>query len=71
MGIRDIHLLFPEGFPVPEVDLDLEVGEPDANGIFTITGHHSEVVVTGSNTFQLVAPSVVDHGDGTYTVSSE
>jgi hypothetical protein len=80
MGIENINVLFPEGFPwfidtptpepEPEPDLSLVLGEPDSNGVFTISGFDDVVVVTGATTFRLVSPLVTDNGDGTYTANT-
>jgi hypothetical protein len=71
MGINHIHLLFPEGFPHTQVDLDLSIGEPDVNGVFTISGRDDVVLKTDATHFSLVTSLVTDNGDGTYTVTSE
>lgn len=78
MGIYDIYLLKPEGYPAqdvvvipptPEPEL-FTVGAPDSNGVFTISGPAGTITITSGSTFTLNAPQVTDHGDGSYTATS-
>lgn len=75
MGIQNIGVLFPDGFPYSEESVSetvqpFSVGTPDSNGVFTITGPSSQVMITGEDEFTLNAPQVTDHNDGSYTATS-
>lgn len=47
------------------------VNTPDGEGIFTVTGPDFRVLQLDVDHFQLDNDTVIDHGDGTYTASSD
>ena len=52
-------------------DAPFVVGIPDENGVFTISGPDEMVSISDANHFQLNTEFATDHGDGSYTVTSE
>jgi len=75
MGIQNIGLLFPEGFPYSEEEFVPEpilfvVGAPNSNGVFSISGPSDQVMVTSDTEFTLNSPQVTDNADGSYSATS-
>lgn len=68
MGIQDIELLFPGDDYVP-ANQPLVVTSP-VDDVFTISGPPAKLSVIDTAYF-LDGPTVTDHGDGSFTVSSE
>lgn len=69
MGIENLELLFP-GDAVSGIDSTIFTVINLGSGVFRVSGPDSMVVMVDSTHFQLDAPSVTDHGDGTYTAVS-
>lgn len=69
MGVTNIALLFPGDDFVPEdesfVVTDLTEGQ------FSVSGPSSKVSTPVGGSFSITSPGVTDHGDGSFTVSSE